>query len=161
MVFVTNLGSPTSLVLMSVVLAFYFAKHRQWFNLILLGASNFFGGISILLTKFFMHRVRPDNMLVNVPGKSFPSGHATMATIFFTLLAYTFINSTHRKPVKVIYTVIMCMLFLLVGLSRVYLNVHWLSDVIAGFSLGLFWLSFIVLTLRFFNKLLLFIFNRE
>lgn len=95
--------------------------------------------------------MRPENMLIFVDGKSFPSGHATMATIFFAMLSYIFINTAHKRILKILYSSLMIVLFLLVGFSRVYLNVHWLSDIIAGFSLGLFWLSLSVLVLRYIN----------
>jgi len=84
--------------------------------------------------KVIVARVRPSGLLV-VPGGSFPSGHATMAAAFCAFLIWALwpVVGRWRWPMTAAFT----LLALLVGLSRLYLEVHWLSDVLAGWLLGL------------------------
>lgn len=100
------------------------------------------------LTKLIIQRPRPMNALISAPGYSFPSGHATMAMIFFALIIYAYKDDLEKGWRRNSFIVANIMLFLLVGLSRIYLNVHWTSDVIAGWSLGLFWLTLMILLLQ-------------
>jgi len=101
-----------------------------------------------VLTKVIIHRARPENALIEVSGYSFPSGHATMAIIFFSLLLYSFKDDIKNKALKNIFIASNIIFFLIIGLSRVYLNVHWFSDVLAGFGLGLFWLTLLILIFK-------------
>lgn len=106
-----------------------------------------FVGISALvsvLMKHFIHRLRPENMLVNETGFSFPSGHSITAVILFGLICYYAIfkfKLIEKEFNKIILYFVSVLFILLIGLSRVYLNVHWFSDVLAGWFLGLFLLS--------------------
>lgn len=148
-IFITNIAKPTNILIYSTVLLIVLFIKRKWYHLLLLTTSMTLGGISMRLIKLLIHRIRPISSLINVSGYSFPSGHATMATIFFTILLYAFKNDIKNRVIKLFYILIMVLTFLLVGFSRVYLNVHWFSDVIAGFSLGIFWVSLLVLIFKF------------
>jgi undecaprenyl-diphosphatase len=82
---------------------------------------------------------RPENGLVSSFGYSFPSGHTNMATILFlSFCIYVFSRLVDNKKKKM-YFAISIIVILLVGLSRIYLNAHWTSDVLAGWCLGMFW----------------------
>lgn len=149
MIFITNIASPANLFLFSLILFVIFGIKRKWYFMVLL-TTGMTGGILLnLLVKFFMHRERPINALISVSGYSFPSGHMTMATIFFAFLLYAFKDDIKQKSLKALFVAGTVLAFLLVGLSRVYLNVHWVSDVFAGFALGIFWLTFLVLVFKF------------
>ncbi len=106
-----------------------------------------------LLKEFFM-RARPENALfaiVNDP--SFPSGHAGMAAAFFVVLAY-FIVTRMDSWVKRELVIVACALAMFaVGFSRVFLNVHWTSDVLAGWSLGIFMATGSILLVRYVGAL--------
>lgn len=107
------------------------------------------GGLLTYILKFFFHRARPsiDN-LIDASGFSFPSGHAMGSMIFYGFIGYLVIRSERNKMTKVITSIFLLLFILLIGISRIYLNVHYPSDVIAGFSAGLFWLILTISALR-------------
>ncbi|MCA9356754.1 bifunctional DedA family/phosphatase PAP2 family protein [Candidatus Nomurabacteria bacterium] len=147
-IFITNIASPLNLSFFALVLFGVLVYVKKWYFSILL-ATGMMGGVVLeSLIKFLMHRERPLNMYINVDGYSFPSGHATMATIFFITLLFAFKDDLKNKFLRGLFIVSAVILFISVGLSRVYLNVHWFSDVIAGFSLGVFWLTLLVLIFK-------------
>ncbi len=150
MTFITGLGSAVVLAVVGLLAMLYTgaAKKHLW-DTVLIPVS-LIGGI--LLNeglKFLFHRQRPGlPHLVEVTGLSFPSGHAMMSFIFYGMLIYlVWVNVTHqllRNAVSII-----CILFIIaVGISRIYLGVHYPSDVLAGFAAGSFWLTACILGLR-------------
>ncbi len=148
MVFITNIASPTNLFILSLILLGILVYKKKWYYSLLLLFSMMGGLLFELLTKLIIHRTRPENALIEVSGYSFPSGHATMAIIFFSLLLYSFKDEIKNKSLRYIFIISNILLFLLIGSSRVYLNVHWFSDVLAGFGLGLFWLTLLILVFK-------------
>ena len=83
---------------------------------------------------------------------SFPSGHATSALIFYGLCAYLLWKSKIPKVWKWVSAVILFLFSLLIGFSRVYLRVHYASDVLAGFCVGSAWLILIIFILEKLKK---------
>ncbi|MCA9460267.1 MAG: bifunctional DedA family/phosphatase PAP2 family protein, partial [Nanoarchaeota archaeon] len=142
MIFITNIASLTNLFILSIILFGILIYKKKWHCSLLLFFSIVGGLLFEVLIKLIIHRPRPENALIEVSGYSFPSGHATMAIIFFSLLLYSFKDDIKKKSLKYIFIISNIVIFLLIGTSRIYLNVHWLSDILAGFSLGLFWLTF-------------------
>jgi undecaprenyl-diphosphatase len=107
--------------------------------------------------KGIVERVRPENALnlYGMTDPSFPSGHAALAAAFFVALAYVFaphINSWIKRETAIAFCVVAA---LAVGMSRIILNVHWASDVIAGWCLGVFLTTLSVLCVRYIGFLLL------
>lgn len=90
--------------------------------------------------KILLHRPRPDIAYYVQDGFSFPSGHATIAVALYGFCAYVLIRTTSSWSRKVAYVVGACFLIGLIGLSRIYLGVHYLSDVLAGYTVGFLWL---------------------
>ncbi|HAO64496.1 TPA: hypothetical protein DCQ44_00770, partial [Candidatus Taylorbacteria bacterium] len=150
---ITLLATPTNLAIVGCALAFYFIYRHRWYFLALLPASIFGGIISDSILKKVVHVSRPLLPLVPTTDFSFPSGHATVAVIFFGLLAYFFRNSIKSIMWRRIYVVSCALAALVVCISRLYLNAHWLSDVLAGAALGLFWLTLFIVLFHFFNSL--------
>ncbi|HNY64058.1 MAG TPA: phosphatase PAP2 family protein [Deltaproteobacteria bacterium] len=101
------------------------------------------GQLLNVLLKIIIQRQRPTdiNALVHAGGWSFPSGHAMMSTVFYGMAAYFLVRSTGSWRMRVAWVALSGFMMLLIGLSRVYLHVHYLSDVLAGFAAGLFWLT--------------------
>ncbi len=148
MIFITNIISPINLFILLIILFAVLVYKKKWYCSLLLLFSVVGGLLFVLVTKLTIHRARPENALIEVSGYSFPSSHATMAIIFFLLLIYSFKDDIKNKMLRHVFIYFNIVLFLLVGISRVYLNVHWFSDIIGGFSLGLFWLTLLILVFK-------------
>ena len=101
--------------------------------------------------KLFFQRVRPpDPLIAPLQNFSFPSGHATSAFIFYGLLAYLIWKTDLNRTYKYLIATVLIIFSLLIGFSRVYLRVHYPSDVVAGFCIGFSWL---VVTISLFTRL--------
>lgn len=139
-ILITHTLSPTILISLAVgfAMAFFYKneKARAFFIAFTIGG----GAVMGYALKYLFHRLRPENGLIEATNYSFPSGHAMTATIFFPLIIYIFANKIKTRVRKYAFIAVNVSLILLAGLSRLYLNVHWLSDVVAGFLLGLAWI---------------------
>lgn len=114
-------------------------------------------GLGGFLVNYFMklafHRTRPPHPLIDpLNNFSFPSGHATSAFIFYGLLTYLFWKTEIHKPYKYVLTIVLILFSLLIGFSRVYLRVHYPSDVVAGFCIGFSWLALSIYLLERLKK---------
>lgn len=122
-----------------------------WYGLtVLLGSGVLNGGI-----KELYRRVRPDQIehLIEQGGYSFPSGHAMGSMIVYGGLLFLIIRYLHAQRLQLAWlkwllAIIFGVMILFIGLSRIYLGVHYPSDVIGGFSLGFTWL---ILSIAFFG----------
>jgi membrane-associated phospholipid phosphatase len=96
------------------------------------------------LLKELVGRGRPEEGVVQVilpaSGLSFPSGHAMASLAVYGFLALMAWIHVPRKPQRVFWTALLALFPVCVGLSRIYLGAHWFSDVVAGWTIGLFWL---------------------
>jgi undecaprenyl-diphosphatase len=118
-------------------------KYRRALQIFVTGAGSFL--LSDLL-KLAFHRARPLNSLIGpVEQFSFPSGHAIAAVVFYGLMAYLLSGTKFPRPAKIIGSFVLVAFSILIGFSRVYLHVHYPSDVLAGFCVGAAWLIFMVL----------------
>ncbi len=94
-------------------------------------------------------RVRPDNAYEVLQSFSFPSGHAAFSAAFFFVIAYLLVPRIHSIIKRELVIVLCVAATIAVGISRVILSVHWASDVIAGWALGIFLASGSVLFVRY------------
>jgi undecaprenyl-diphosphatase len=147
MILVSAVFSPGIIIAVSsgICLYLFLNKRKNYFILWILSLLS---GLSYMFIKELVQRARPENFLVQNSGYSFPSGHATLAIIFFSLILYTFKDKIQNLTIKELFIGLNVFMILLVGFSRIYLGVHWLSDIIAGFGLGLFCVSFYVLIIK-------------
>lgn len=100
--------------------------------------------LNILLKNLF-ERARPDFFqVVSATGYSFPSGHAMISFCFYGMLAYILERHVHSPVIKSLIYIAAAGLVVMIGISRIYLGVHYPSDVLAGFIAGATWLSFCV-----------------
>ena len=103
--------------------------------------------------KEFFLRARPENALQLLPDPSFPSGHATMAATFFFVCAYLFSRKIKYWVWRESFIVVCALATIAIGLSRIILNVHWVSDVIAGWALGIFCATASIILVRYVGEL--------
>jgi len=142
MMFFTDLGQHQLLVPLNIVLILYFlfVRKHTWLSIRLASIALSSLGLMLILKSIFM-RQRPDDPLLHaVRGMSFPSGHALMSTTFYGLIIYILITTLQQKALKYILVSCLVLLILMIGSSRVYLRVHYASDVLAGFLFGTLWL---------------------
>jgi membrane-associated phospholipid phosphatase len=142
---ITSLGNPTTiLVLLSVSCLFlWLTQHRYSVYLLLIGIL---GGTFINTgLKLIFHRDRPSivEWVTQVSSESFPSGHAMMSLIAYGSVAYLVGRLEPSRLMRIITWILAVIIILAIGTSRVYLGVHYPSDVIAGYVGGLAWLSFV------------------
>jgi membrane protein DedA with SNARE-associated domain/membrane-associated phospholipid phosphatase len=148
MIMVTDLISPVNMALLTVALIGFLAYKRRWHYALLSATALGAGFVLETLIKEVVERVRPESALLISDSWSFPSGHATLAIIFFSLVLYTTGGYIRNFYMRELYGGLCMILFLLVGVSRIYLNVHWFTDVVGGFSLGVFCLTFFILVFK-------------
>ena len=140
MIVITNIASPVGMTILAIVFISALTYKRRIYDSILVAFSMFFGLISYSLIKLLIERPRPENAIIHMNDYSFPSGHSTMSIIFFLLLITIFKDEIRSKIWKAIFIFLCAILFLLIGFSRIYLGEHWLSDVLGGYILGIFWI---------------------
>ena len=138
---VTSLGSVTVLVLLTVAVAGYLLLiHRRALAALMLASI---GGGSLLsaLLKGAFGIPRPDVVphAVEAYTTSFPSGHAMLSAVTYLTLAALLAGAQEQARVKVYLIVVAIALAVLVGVSRIYLAVHWPTDVLAGWCVGSAW----------------------
>jgi len=143
---VTHLGDKVVVALVTAGIgALLYAKHRCIDLLLLVTAVTGSAGINVFL-KLFFQRARPNTAfaLIFEDGFSFPSGHAMASAILAVTVIIIMRNSERRTFVIVAMSTYM----LLVGFSRVYLGVHYPSDVIAGFCVSIAWAVFVFIAVE-------------
>ena len=138
---VTALGSLTVIAFLTFGVGIYFFLSRQpRMGLFIVGAVTG-GALMTYGLKFLYDRARPDFLPTDsIPGDpSFPSGHAAVSAVAYLTLALLLARSVPRREQKVYIVGMGVLLTLAVGISRVYLGVHWPTDVLAGWTLGGVW----------------------
>lgn len=139
---VSAIGSPPSMYLAAVVAAFYFWRRHSRRIAVFLLVTNFLGGAINTTVKLIVTRPRPDltEPVAEAFGYSFPSGHTVAATVGFGSLLLAFMPLIPRRfrwPTLIAYFLAVAA----VAASRLGLVVHYMSDVVAGFILGMSWLA--------------------
>ena len=131
-----------------LILYFLFIRKHKWYS-IKIPAISLSSVLLMTVLKMLFNRQRPlIPLLEQARGLSFPSGHAMMSVTFFGLLIYFTYLHLKNPALKSIVISVMIILILSIGISRVYLRVHYASDVIAGFCMGVIWLTIAIKTLN-------------
>ena len=133
---VTDLGDPTVVVVVAVLSAVALGLNRRWFDLLAPAAALAICFVTVPNMKESLDRPRPEGGLVEVQGDAFPSGHATYSVIYLWLALVVTVRLRPGKAGGTAIVVIGIAIAAAVGLSRVYLGVHYQSDVTAGWGLG-------------------------
>ena len=142
MLFITFLGKHQFLIPANLILIFYFllVTRQGWFSIRVITISISSLVLMVLLKQLFQRKRPLSPLLKAAKGLSFPSGHAIMAVTFYGLLIYILQHTIDIGWLKALLTFLLIILALLIGFSRIYLRVHYASDVLGGFIIGLLWL---------------------
>ena len=151
---VTALGGVTFLTLLTFFVAGYLLMVRKYHAMWLVLIATFSGLAASTVLKHFFHRPRPELVphLSYVYTSSFPSGHSMMSAITYLTLGTLLARLTPGWAVKIY--LVACALFVtgLIGISRVYMGVHYPTDVLAGWTAGLVWAILCWLAARYLQR---------
>jgi undecaprenyl-diphosphatase len=153
MVFITFFGSSYFLLPAYVLVILYFLVFRKNRKLSLnVAAVGITSTIILFSLKAIFHRHRPlDPLVKNVNGFSFPSGHSFSSFTFFGLLIYILWSHKMNPALRWFFTILFFLIAAAIAFSRIYLHVHFASDVIAGLCLCVVWLGISLWALKRFN----------
>jgi undecaprenyl-diphosphatase len=147
----TALGGPAVMVIMITIVAGYLWLHRKyramWFALFATC-----GGLAVsLVLKSFFSRDRPTEVphLSETMTSSFPSGHSMLSAVVYLTLGMLLTRVVNDRASKIYFLLVAMTLTFLVGMSRVYLGVHYPTDVLAGWTAGLVWALFCWMVMRY------------
>jgi membrane-associated phospholipid phosphatase len=153
--FMTEVGDRFAYIVITIALgAYLFLRHKNWkfigqTVLVLLLST-----LTNILLKSVINRQRPSHEhLVQVTTLSFPSGHSMSAMAFYGFLTYLTVVSKIPLTFKIMLVILLVLTILSVGISRIYLGVHFPSDVAAGFVGGLIWVTFCIVVFTIFSML--------
>lgn len=146
----TNLGGAYCLIIIAILCAIFIKNKKIAFaipiNLILSTMLN-------LVLKNIVERPRPIGYrLIDETGYSFPSGHSMISSAFYGLIIYFIWKNVKNAKLKYISCILLALLILLIGISRIYLGVHYASDVIGGFTISIAYLIIFTTTFKIICK---------
>ena len=148
--FITNFGGAIFLITLTIIL-FILIKNKKiglsiFSNLVIITVLN-------QLLKRILQRPRPTEFrIIEETGYSFPSGHSMVSMAFYGYLIYLIYKYVKNKYIKWIYIIALSILICFIGISRIYLGVHYTSDVLGGFLLSI---SYLIIYVSVVNKFLI------
>ena len=137
---VTWFGNNATLIVLILVAILGLVLGRRYWTAFRVAFASGAGGLVITGLKLIFARARPLEPIVPAEGYSFPSGHAFASTVFYGMMIYVVWSLTENRVARAAATIVGLFMVTAVGLSRVYLNVHFLTDVLAGWLAGGAWL---------------------
>lgn len=142
--FATDLGDRHAYVIITAMLAlFFFIKKRSWKFIFQTAVVLLLASLSNIVLKRVFNRARPlTEHLVDVNTLSYPSGHSMSAMAFYGFLIFLCIRHTMPRWLRFVLVTFLMLLIFSIGVSRIYLGVHYPSDVAGGFVGGLIWIAF-------------------
>ncbi len=150
MLFLSVIGNYQVMIAANLLLICYFLfirKHR-WYS-IKIPAISLSSLLLMSILKMLFNRPRPLIPLMEpARGLSFPSGHAMMSATFFGLIIYFIFRKEINSRLKILIISFLVIFILSIGISRIYLRVHYASDVIAGLCMGVIWLTIAIKVLN-------------
>ncbi|MCT1903206.1 phosphatase PAP2 family protein [Oceanobacillus sojae] len=135
---VTELGSSHVLIPIAIAAAIgLMLIYKHWYPGLLLLGGSLFAHLLNSFIKQLVFRERPSiSVALNAEGFSFPSGHSMISMVCYGLIAYLLCKKIRSKKIALIIQIGLGTLVFLIGISRFFINVHYLTDIIAGFTLG-------------------------
>ncbi|MFD3596557.1 phosphatase PAP2 family protein [Nocardia sp. NPDC058640] len=139
---ITDLGDTLSMVILAAIVISWFVLRRDLPVAALVAFTSLGAGVLVWVIKRLVGRQRPPeaSRLVFEPSLSYPSGHTLGSTVVVGIVAIVLVPLIQRRWARVAVTAFAIVFPVAVGLSRIYLGVHWTTDVLAGWIIGLLWL---------------------
>ncbi len=152
-IWISALGDATTIIGLALIIALVFLIRRRYAYAVGLTVSVATSSIVTVLLKEIVHRPRPPAPLFayHETWWSFPSGHAALSFAFYGFLALLVWRSAASKTTRIATIIGISVLILLIGFTRLYLGVHYPSDVIAGFVVGAISIWLGVIAMRYFS----------
>lgn len=144
---ITWFGSGFALIILTI-LSFLVIKNKKVGILVLSNLCI----VTVLnqILKFILHRPRPSEFqIITETGYSFPSGHSMVSMAFYGLFIYLIYKNVTNKYLKWTLITLLSLLILSIGFSRIYVGVHYFTDVVGGFLLGL---AYLIIYINIYNK---------
>ncbi|MBI2800743.1 MAG: phosphatase PAP2 family protein [Gammaproteobacteria bacterium] len=140
MVAITEMGGVAGTLPVVVVVSSWLSFKRYWRTLGYWLAAAGFAEILVSVLKYLLRRTRPNNIYTGIEQFSFPSGHTTLSIVVYGFMAFLLARA---QPVgtKIAVILVAAVAILLIAFSRVYLGVHWFSDVLGSLALGVAWIA--------------------
>jgi membrane-associated phospholipid phosphatase len=141
--FITQWGSLPVLGTIALAVTILLLALRQRSSAVAWVAALAGGFLLNLLLKELFQRPRPPGAagILQEPSWSFPSGHAMMSLVAYGMIAYLIANATFRRALQLSGVFVASLMAVAIGISRLYLGVHYLTDVLAGYACGVLWLA--------------------
>lgn len=131
---ITKFGNTITIIVLVLLLIIFLERKSMWQMLVTVASTV----LTNQLLKHTIRRIRPDHLrLINEGGFSFPSGHSMISVALYGLLIYLTYKYIKNKYIKVLLILLLIMLILGIGISRIYLGVHYPSDVLAGYIMSI------------------------
>ena len=145
---ITTLGS-TLVIISGILCVAILIKNKKYF--IIFSLANLIGVLLNNLIKIIVRRPRPTTTMVLTSENtySFPSGHSMMSMIFYGLIIYYVIKNMKNKKMKTLLVSLLSCIIFFIGISRIYLGVHYATDVLAAHIIGLLYL---IIFIKIINK---------
>lgn len=148
----TQLGGAVMIMSGSLIISFYFLIKKRFECLIALLAAVLGGNILVFTLHFFIKRPGLESPLAKPAGVSFPSGHVMMSVIFYGIIAYFLIRDRKSWELQIFIMLTAIFIVFFIGFTRIYFQVNYLSDILAGYAGGLFWLTLCITGLEIYKK---------
>ena len=151
----TNIGGGIGMpILASILVAWLTYVSRSWRPLILVGGAAAVSITATTVSKTLMGRVRPDHIDAVPPfefSPSFPSGHTLNTTVVIGVVVYLMCLQTQKNLIRASVITVGVLFIIAMGLSRVFLGHHWMTDVMAAWLLGFAWVGIVIMAHRLFH----------
>ena len=147
---ITHFGSMLTVAILAVIMAIICKP--IWVKIFAIVNVGFVGAFCFVV-KHIIKRPRPEGIaLITETGFSFPSAHTMGSVVFYGFLVFLIWKYLKNKPLKIIFSIILPLLAILIGYTRVYLGVHFATDVIAGLLAGIAYLAVAIILFMFLEK---------